>query len=248
MSSLIGSGRIAKPVITGGYNTFKLVRHPIIAIRGAQTNANKLIYTDSPFRNQGSWLRKLGYQLGIGEVNKFALRRATIFQYEACTDKLDPELFLKHFQLSDTLYSFYLVIQLHVWMCQVRSMLEGHEGRVLRNEIIERMWQDLDSRMSKIEVYSSSKRKSLLEDLLFHYQGAMFSYDEGLLADDKTLANALWRTLFSKDDVDPKTLEMAVKYVRTQLAHLRSIGPREWCIDGRFDWAPFPPLIVKKST
>lgn len=211
-----------------------------------QAKANMKIATQSSFKHSGSLFKKFTNAIGLGEVNRFALARATIFHYEACTDKLNPEAFFKHLQLQDTLYSFYLIIQLHVWMCQVRSMAEGPEGRLLRNEIVERMWQDMDVRLSKIEVYSSSKRKSLLTDLLYHHQGAIFSYDEGMLTDDKTLANALWRTLFSKEPVDPQILEMMVKYVRTQLNHLRSIGPREWCLDGKFDWAPFPPLIVKK--
>lgn len=181
--------------------------------------------------------------MGIGPANRVSLARATIFHYEACTDKLDPSKYFEYFQLPDTLYSFYLVVQIHVWLCQARSMREGPEGRILRNEIIERMWQDFDVRLSKVEVYSSSNRKSILNDLLYHHQGAMFSYDEGLLSDDKTLANAIWRTLFSKDAVDPRVLESAVKYVRIQMKHLRSIGPREWCLDGKFDWAPFPPLV-----
>lgn len=217
-------------------------------IRLNQTVNNSVIENDSPFANSGSWLMKLRHRCGFGEANIFVLRTATIFHYQACTDKLDPEKFFKHLELEDTLYSFYLIAQLHVWMCQVRSMKEGNEGRILRNEIVERMWQDLDVRLSKIEVYSGAKRKAILNDLLFHHQGAIFSYDEGLLTDDKTLANALWRTLFSKRDLDPMILELSVKYVRTQLNHLRSIGPREWCLDGKFDWAPFPPLTISTST
>lgn len=201
----------------------------------------------SPIIKNLSWFKKGLHKLGFGPANVFALRRATIFHYEACTDKLEPNNFFENFKLPDTLYSFYLVVQLHVWMCQARSMKDGQEGRILRNEIVERMWQDMDVRLSKIEVYSSSKRKSLLQDLLFHHQGAIFSYDEGLLTDDKTLASALWRTLFSKEQVDPKQLELAVKYVRTQMYHLRSIGSREWCLDGKFDWAPFQPLILNQN-
>lgn len=207
--------------------------------------ANKSIITESSFENDGSWFKRLRHKLGVGEANVFALRRATIFQYEACTDKLDPDVYFKHLELPDTLYSFYLIVQLHVWMCQTRSMKEGREGRILRNEIQERMWQDFDVRLSKIDMHSSGKRKSLLDDLLFHHQGAILSYDEGLLTDDKTLANALWRTLFSKDKVNPRVLELAVKYVRLQMNHLRSMSPRQWCLDGTFDWAPCPPFIGK---
>lgn len=209
--------------------------------------ASSSIVTESPFRHD-SWAKRLLNFSGLGEANRIALRRATIFHYEACTDKLEPLRFFEHLHLSDTLYSYYLVAQLHVWMCQVRSMQDGPEGRLLRNEVVARMWQDMDTRISKIGVYNSKARKSLIEQLLFHHQAAIFSYDEGLLTDDKTLACALWRTLFSKDEVDPRVLEVAVKYVRTQLNHLRSINSRHWCLNGRFDWAPFPPLIAKKVT
>lgn len=205
---------------------------------------NSKIINESPFKTSNNWIGKLKYHIGIGEANKFALRRASIFHYEACTDKLNPESYFHHFQLPDTLYSFFLIVQLHVWMCQARSMKEGPEGRLLRNEILERMWQDMDVRLSKIEVFSSSKRKTILTDLLYHHQNAIFSYDEGLLTDDKTLANALWRVLFSKSEVDPRVLELAVKYVRTQMLRIRTIGPREWCLDGRFDWSVCPPLVT----
>lgn len=212
----------------------------IYCCRFNQSTANTTIITQSPFKYEGSWFMKMRHKIGMGPANRFALARASIFHYEACTDKLDPIKYFELFQLPDTLYSFYLIVQLHVWMCQARSMREGSEGRRLRNEIVERMWQDFDTRLSKIEVYSAKKRKSILNDLLYHHQGAIFSYDEGLLADDKTLANALWRTLYSKDTIDPRLLELAVKYVRIQMNHVRSIDPREWCLNGKFDWAPFP--------
>ena len=212
----------------------------------SQVSVNKYIVSESPFKNEGSWFKKLQYKMGVGQVNIFALRRASVFHYEACTDDLDPESFFKTLQLPDTLFAFFLVVQLHVWMCQARSMLEGPEGRRLRNEIIERMWQDMDTRLQKMEIYAFSQRKQILNDLLFHHQAAIFSYDEGLLTDDKTLANALWRTLFSKGDIDPSVLETSVRYVRTQMNHLRSIGPRDWCLDGKFCWAPFPTLNNNK--
>jgi len=200
--------------------------------------SNSYIVTRSSFKSPDTWFGKFKQAVGFGEANTIALRRATIFHYEACTDKLDCDEYFNKLKLPDTVFSFFLLIQLHVWMCQVRSMLEGPEGRTLRNEILERMWHDLDVRLQRVEVFSGGQRKKILEDLLFHHQAAMISYDEGLLTDDKTLANALWRTLYTKSDVDSETLEYAVKYVRKQIDHLRSIGPREWCLNGRFDWAP----------
>lgn len=219
----------------------------ILRCSSSQVSANKFIVTESPFKNDG-WINKMKTAVGVGESNLFVLRRASIFHYEACTDNLVAEEFFKHFKLPDTVFSFFLVVELHVWMCQARSMADGPEGRKLRNEISERMWQDWDTRLKRVDLNAFNQRKGILQDLLFHQQGAMISYDEGLLSDDKTLAGALWRTLYSKSPIDPETIEMAVRYVRTQMNHLRSIGPREWCLDGRFDWAPFPPLRYKKSS
>lgn len=210
--------------------------------------ANRFITTESPFKNSGSWFKRIQYKCGVGEVNIFAIRRASVFHYEACTDKLDPTSFFEHFQLPDTLFAFFRIVQLHVWMCQTRSMMEGTEGRKLRNEILERMWQDMDTRLQKMEIYAYSRRKKILDDLLFHHQAAILSYDEGLLSDDKTLANALWRTLFAKEEVDPSILEDSVRYVRTQMDHLRSINSRHWCLNGLLTWAPFPPLINNRPS
>lgn len=191
-------------------------------------------------------LTRVAKTLGVGKFGHVALKRSSVFIYEACTDKLNTKSYFEHLVLPDTLYSFFLIVQLHVWMCQARSMKEGREGRRLRNEIVSRMWQDFDQRLSRLSVHSTNKRKEILTDLLYHHQGAMFSYDEGLLTDDKTLANAMWRTLFSKEDIDPRTLELAVGYVRTQMDHLRSIGSEDWCTKGTFEWAHYPPLVIKQ--
>lgn len=177
----------------------------------------------------------------------FTIKRASIPIYEACTDQLVIQSYFDAFKLKDTFYSFFLVVQLHVWMCQARSMKEGSDGRKLRNEIVARMWIDIERRMNRLILLPSKEKKSVLLDLLYHHQGAMFSYDEGLLTDDKTLACALWRTLFSKDDVDPEVLELAVKYVRTQMGHIRSINSTDWCYNGRFEWSAHPPFKTRAS-
>lgn len=191
----------------------------------------------------GSLLKKMQYWMGFSEVNIFKIRQSSIFLYEGCTDRLPYEKFFQQCQLEDTFFSFFLLLELHIWMCFVRSMRSGAEGRMLRNELTQRLWVDIDSRLKLVEIHRSKKRKEIMEDLLYHLQAAMFSYDEGLLTDDKVLAGALWRNLFQKQQVDPRTLEMMVNYVRTQSEHLKTIGPREWCIEGKLTWQKFPPLI-----
>ena len=222
--------------------------HRLIGALGNSVRAvhsSPVITSESPFANNGSWLsQKLYKYLGIGDSNIYALRRATIFHYQACTDKLDYDRFFSHLKLPDTFFSFFSVTQLHVWMCQLRSMEEGPEGRTLRNEITERMWTDIDHRLQILDVFTPKMRRKVLEDLLFHHQGTMISFDEGILTNDKILAGALWRNVFARDpNVDFKILATTVDYTHHQISHLRKIGTRDWCLSGKFDWAPYKPFI-----
>lgn len=50
------------------------------------------------------------------------------------------------------------------------------------------------------------------------FQAALFAYDEGILRDDRVLASALWRHLFSKECNDPERLECVVSFVRRQVS------------------------------
>lgn len=50
------------------------------------------------------------------------------------------------------------------------------------------------------------------------FQAALFAYDEGILSNDRVLASALWRHLFSKDCDDPERLECVVNFVRRQVS------------------------------
>jgi len=54
--------------------------------------------------------------------------------------------------MPDTFYSWFLVTELHVWMLMVRTMAEGEEGRYVRNNIVEAMWEDVITRVKKLEV------------------------------------------------------------------------------------------------
>lgn len=37
-------------------------------------------------------------------------------------------------------------------MCMTRGMIEGKEGRVIRNEMVARMWEDSQTRLKKLIV------------------------------------------------------------------------------------------------
>ena len=59
------------------------------------------------------------------------------------------------FDLPDTFYSWFLVVELHVWMLMVRLMAEGEEGRFTRNAMLEAMWLDCETRSKKLGVSDS---------------------------------------------------------------------------------------------
>jgi len=185
---------------------------------------------------------KIRRYFGYSSVPKYRLRHASVYLYESATDAIDIEKFFTHLKLSDTYLSWFLVTQLHVWMIMVRAMAEGKEGRILRNEVVARMWEDCETRLKLLTHMSQSNRRKGLEDLLQQFQASIVAYDEGHLMDDKTLAAALWRTLFTYESVDPKYMEIMVEYIRTQLDHLHTIETEKFFLDGRITWKPFPPL------
>lgn len=54
--------------------------------------------------------------------------------------------------MSDTLFSWFLVTELHVWMLMVRYMAEGKSGNFIRNEIVTAMWDDTKARTEQLGV------------------------------------------------------------------------------------------------
>jgi cytochrome b pre-mRNA-processing protein 3 len=67
-----------------------------------------------------------------------------------CADR--NHFYVLEFQMADTFYSWFLITELHVWMLMVRTMAEGEEGRFVRNNMVEAMWQDISTRAKKLEV------------------------------------------------------------------------------------------------
>jgi cytochrome b pre-mRNA-processing protein 3 len=67
-------------------------------------------------------------------------------------------------------------------------MAEGDEGRLVRNSMLQAMWEDVDVRSKKLEGALSSARKHQIGELNEMFQANMIGYDEGLLTDDRVLA------------------------------------------------------------
>lgn len=54
--------------------------------------------------------------------------------------------------MPDTLFAWFLVTELHVWMLMVRYMAEGKDGHFIRNNIVTAMWDDTKARTEKLGV------------------------------------------------------------------------------------------------
>ena len=94
----------------------------------------------------------------IYSVGDTKLKATGYFLLSNCTLKVDVEKFFATFSMPDTFYSWFLVTELHVWMLAVRLMEEGKEGRVVRNYMIEALWQDCEARAKMIGDQSAASR------------------------------------------------------------------------------------------
>ncbi|GFY66687.1 ubiquinol-cytochrome-c reductase complex assembly factor 1 [Trichonephila inaurata madagascariensis] len=143
------------------------------------------------------------------------IKLGAVVAYEKCADSLDYNEFFSYFKLPDTFQSWFLTMQLHVWMCSA-AIISEKNGKVFRNRLIDSMWNDVELRLNELKEIRSSARKEYLVNMAEQFQAAMISYDEGLHSHDVVLAAAAWRTIYGFRPVDPRVLEALVLYIRKQ--------------------------------
>ncbi|XP_068063540.1 ubiquinol-cytochrome c reductase complex assembly factor 1 isoform X3 [Anomalospiza imberbis] len=80
------------------------------------------------------------------KYNRWKLKVAALRMYTCCVEKTDYEEFFNRCQMPDTLNSWFLVAQLHVWMCLVRLKQEGRTGKYMCRYIVHCMWEDVEQR------------------------------------------------------------------------------------------------------
>ncbi|XP_072037770.1 ubiquinol-cytochrome-c reductase complex assembly factor 1-like [Amphiura filiformis] len=169
--------------------------------------------------------------------NRFKMRGAAQNLYISCVDDIDVQKFFKACNMDDTLFSWFLVTELHIWMSMVRLRQEGREGKYIIHYLVFCLWHDVEAR-SKAMGISSVKTKEGLKQMLYQFQAALFAYDEGLLSDDRTMAAALWRTFFVKQCDDPRQVALMVEYVRQQMQYLDTLSSEQLLQTGRVKWLP----------
>ncbi|GFU90625.1 ubiquinol-cytochrome-c reductase complex assembly factor 1 [Trichonephila clavipes] len=165
------------------------------------------------------------------------IKLGAVVAYERCADSLDYSEFFSYFKLPDTFQSWFLTLQLHVWMCSA-AVISETKGKVFRNQLIHSMWNDVELRLNNLKEIRSSARKEYLANMVEQFQAAMISYDEGLHSHDVVLAAAAWRTIYGFRPVDPRVLEALILYIRKQVDHLDSLNSEDVMFRGTIEFLP----------
>lgn len=100
-------------------------------------------------------LKMLGW-LGGFYSRKAILTRSAKVMYECCVEDVEFEKFYDAAGMPDTFQSWFLINQLHVWMCLVRLKPEGKDGRYMYRRMVQIFWEDVEERMKVLGVCLSS--------------------------------------------------------------------------------------------
>ncbi|XP_071804382.1 ubiquinol-cytochrome-c reductase complex assembly factor 1-like isoform X2 [Asterias amurensis] len=194
-------------------------------------------------------ISRLLTQVGIPtqmRYNRFKIRVAGLNLYTSCVDNVDCQKFFLACGMPDTLFSWFLVTELHVWMCMVRLKQEGQEGKYMTHYLIMSMWHDVQER-GKLMGIPAVKMRESLSRMVEQFNAALFSYDEGLLSNDSVLAGALWRNIFVKRDIEAEQVADMVEYVRQQVQYLETLDTAQLLQVGRIKWLPFRAEVPVES-
>ncbi|XP_019698073.1 ubiquinol-cytochrome-c reductase complex assembly factor 1 isoform X2 [Harpegnathos saltator] len=177
---------------------------------------------------QMGYIKKMLKKIGFLDLQKYRNMVIACFTYEHMLRQVDYNFFYEHFNMPDTLYSWFLVTELHVWMLMVRYMAEKKNGQFMRNEIVTAMWDDTKARTEKLGTISSNIKNKQIKEISDQFNAAIIGYDEGILSDDKVLAGALWRRFFCLECNNPEHIELLLTYVRIQVSLLDNIPSQDF--------------------
>jgi len=191
---------------------------------------------------ESNMIQKLYKKIFRG-VPKSKLRASGFVLLNYCAQLDQLEEFFRVFDMPDSFYSWFLVTELHVWMLSARLMQEGDYGREVRNAMVEALWQDCESRAKSIGEMATSIRSQKIIEISEEFQAALFVYDDGIMGDDKELANALWRRFFlsmreSEENQVPdmEKIALLVSYVRRNMHSLDNTDAFKLIVKNELSW------------
>lgn len=135
-----------------------------------------------------------------------------MYLYAQSVDSLNYMEWSQKFNMPNTINSWFLVTEIHIWMLMVRAMAEKDNQVTIRNAIVDALWTDVLTRSK--ELGSDRLLKKQVLELSQQFQYAIVAYDEGLTTDDKQLASALWTRFFQSNCDNYEQIELLIKYIR----------------------------------
>lgn len=153
------------------------------------------------------------------------LEGKSVLLYGQAVDSLNISNFVSKFRMPNTFNSWFLVVEIHVWMLMVRAMAEKEHGQTIRNGLVTALWTDTLTRGKEMAPGSFRLIKKQIGTLSEQFQYAIISYDEGL-SDDKLMASALWKRFFESNCDDYEHIELLIKYIRCNVSVDRSYGKK----------------------
>lgn len=165
-----------------------------------------------------------------------ALRAKSVLLYETSVDNIDYPLFFRTFDLPNTFMSWFVITELHVWMMMVRVMDIGEKGRMVRNGIVQELWNDASIRSKSLGKAAPSLVREQLVELSDQFQYFLIAYDEGLMSNDRQFASALWSRVFDQNCDDFGKIELMVKYIRANVKLLDAVDDDELIHKRNFKW------------
>lgn len=208
------------------------------------------LYSSDPQLEQEFALKKMSTTLGLKDklLLKLGLKKArteilTYLTYGYTVDKsINYAAFYKDLKLADTMFSWFLITELHIWMIMVRYMAIQPDGIHYRDALCNAMWADVVQRIDKLGTIKRKIKNKQMSELGGQFNATLIAYDEGILTDDKQLADALWRRILHGEGNDPLVLEKLVIFVRQQLELLDSIPTDDVLTVPRLKWIDYATI------
>ncbi|XP_001626102.3 ubiquinol-cytochrome-c reductase complex assembly factor 1 [Nematostella vectensis] len=239
VSSPFGNSTQCNSIFNGNTKnswTICSTRH-LSSVEGSQADAEATLPQEQQ-DTVGLKLMKIVGRLGGFYSKSSVLTRSAMAMYKCCVEGINYEDFFRACGMPDTFQSWFLINQLHIWMCLVRLKREGKDGQYLYRKLVSIMWQDVEARMKIMGQIDSTVVRESLHELVQEFYGLIFAYDEGLLSHDRVLAAALWRNMFHDNRTDAVQLASMVEYVRRQVQHLDGLDSKEILETGQITWLP----------
>nr|ACO11411.1 Ubiquinol-cytochrome c reductase complex chaperone CBP3 homolog [Caligus rogercresseyi] len=187
----------------------------------------------------------------VGYLNNKEVKRVGMNLCAKCSSNIDSLAWFEAYEMEDTFFSWFKVVELHVWMISLR-LLQDPSSEIndllvdVRGSLIDYTWIELHNRIGSIGI-KGRKRKNSLSELSDQLRISFLLYDDGVLGSDTRLANALWEGFFIKDeDVSLEKLVRLVEYVRQNLLMLEKLENTDIAIKQKFDWTNPPKLAIEQ--